>query len=94
MMLMEIEQYMRDIGVRARQASRTMATADTATKNRALLAMREALAGAREELMAANARDMSRGEANGLDAPLLDRLELTPERIEAMLEGLKISWAL
>ena len=88
MMLMEIEKYMHDVGVRARQASRTMATADTATKNRALLAMREALAGAREELMAANARDMSRGEANGLDAPLLDRLELTPERIEAMLEGL------
>ena len=85
---MEIEKYMHAVGARARQASRTMAAADTATRNRALLAVREALAAARGELMAANARDMSRGEASALDAPLLDRLELTPQRIDAMLEGL------
>ncbi|MFB3078985.1 MAG: aldehyde dehydrogenase family protein, partial [Lysobacterales bacterium] len=85
---MDIEKYMREVGERARRASRTMAAADTATRNRALLAVRDALAAARGELIAANARDLSRGKAKGLDAPLLDRLELTPQRIEAMLEGL------
>jgi glutamate-5-semialdehyde dehydrogenase len=85
---MDIEKYMQDVGARARAASSEVAAADTASKNRALLAMRDALASAREELTAANALDMTRGEANGLAAPLLDRLELTPARIDTMLEGL------
>jgi glutamate-5-semialdehyde dehydrogenase len=85
---MDIEKYMQDVGARARDASRMVAAADTASKNRALLAMRDALASARDELTAANALDLTRGETNGLAAPLLDRLELTPARIDAMLEGL------
>ena len=62
---MDIEKYMQDVGARARAASSEVAAADTASKNRALLAMRDALASAREELTAANALDMTRGEANG-----------------------------
>jgi glutamate-5-semialdehyde dehydrogenase len=88
MMLMDIKKYMQDVGRRARRASRAIAATDTAARNRGLLAVREALAAAQGTLLSANASDMSRGAAAGLDAALLDRLELTPQRIEGMLEGL------
>ena len=66
-----------------------MAASSTAVRNRALLAARDALDGARASLAEANARDLEQGRANGLDAPLMDRLELTPARIDTMLEGLR-----
>jgi glutamate-5-semialdehyde dehydrogenase len=65
-----------------------VAAAPTATRNRALLAARDALDGDRERLLAANREDLERGRANDLAPALLDRLALTPERIDAMLEGL------
>ena len=86
---MDIEQYMAELGSRAREASRLVAAAPTATRNAALLAARDALDGARDALAEANARDMDRGRENALDAALLDRLELTPARIDGMLEGLR-----
>jgi glutamate-5-semialdehyde dehydrogenase len=85
---MNIKAYMQTLGSQAREASRIIAAADTALKNRALLAIAEALSHGREKLLAANAVDMQNGSANGLDAALLDRLELNPERIDAMIEGL------
>ena len=54
-----------------------------------VLERRDALDGARASLAEANARDLEQGRANGLDAPLMDRLELTPARIDTMLEGLR-----
>jgi glutamate-5-semialdehyde dehydrogenase len=87
--LMEVAQYMAELGQAARAASRRVAAATTAERNSALLAARDALDGARAELAAANAEDMARGAENGLEAPLMDRLELTPARIDAMLEGLR-----
>ena len=86
---MDVEQYMAEMGRAARAASRQVAASATAVRNRALLATRDALDGAREPLARANAGDLERGRANGLDAPLLDRLELTPARIDTMLEGLR-----
>jgi len=85
---MNIEEYMTGLGRAARAASRAVAASSTAARNRALLATRDALDGSRDELAAANARDLERGRANDLAAPLLDRLELTPARIDTMLEGL------
>ena len=85
---MNIKAYMHTLGSQAREASRTIAAADTALKNSALLAIAEALSHGREKLLTANAVDMQNGSANGLDAALLDRLELNPERIDAMIEGL------
>jgi len=85
---MDVEQYMVELGVAARAASRVVAASPTAVRNAALLAVRDALDGARSVLAQANARDLEQGRANGLDAPLMDRLELTPARIDAMLEGL------
>ena len=85
---MDVEQYMVELGVAARAASRVVAASPTAVRNAALLAVRDALDGARSVLAQANAKDLEQGRANGLDAPLMDRLELTPARIDAMLEGL------
>ena len=86
---MEIQQYMQTLGQQARKASRAMARATTGVKNQALLNIAQQIEASREVLKAANAKDMSRGAENGLDAALLDRLELTDGRIDTMLEGLK-----
>lgn len=80
---------MTEIGQQARQASRAMAKASTASKNQALQATAQAIEQQAETLQAANAKDLAAGEANGLDAALLDRLRLTPARIEAMAAGLR-----
>ena len=85
----DIAEYMRDVGRRARAASAAIARAGTAEKNRALLATAEAIDAGRDELMRANAIDLERGKEKGLAAPLMDRLELTPKRIDGMIEGLR-----
>jgi len=85
---MDIDRYMTELGGAARAASRAVAASSTGARNAALLGVREALDGSRGPLSEANAQDLERGRENGLAAPLLDRLELTPARIDAMLEGL------
>lgn len=87
-MTQTIEAYMRGLGVRARQAARSLSNASTAAKNSALLAMAEQLLAEREALLAANARDLEAGRAKGIDAALLDRLALNESRIDAMVAGL------
>ncbi len=86
---MNILEYMTDMGRRAREASRAMAAIGTAEKNAALLAIADAIGNARTAIADANARDMAAGRKAGLDAALLDRLELTPARIDGMIEGLQ-----
>ena len=86
---MDIKAYMQDLGIAARESSRVLARAGTALKNNALLAIASRLNDSRHNLLAANAVDMENGRANGLDAALLDRLELNDERIDGMIEGLK-----
>jgi glutamate-5-semialdehyde dehydrogenase len=86
---MDVEAYMSDLGLAARKASRVVAASSTAQRNGALLAVHDAIDGARDALAKANAQDLERGAANGLSAALMDRLELTPARIDNMLEGLR-----
>jgi len=86
---MNIKEYMQETGKRARAASRIMAKMDTATKNQALLKIADLIIESQEKLLEANALDLAAGTANGLDAASLDRLELTPARVEAMAEGLR-----
>lgn len=81
--------YMTRLGRAAREASRVTARASTAQKNNALLAAARALDAARAELIRANALDLDNGRANGLDEAMLDRLALTPARIDEMIEGLR-----
>ena len=79
---------MREIGIRGREAARAMALASRQTKDRALAGMAEALSCRAGQILAANAEDMERAGATGRPAAFLDRLKLTPERIEAMAAGL------
>lgn len=86
---MTIDQYMETVGQQARSASRSIARATTEDKNAALLAIAEQVQQQRQLLKAANQKDMEQGRANGLDAALLDRLELNDARIDTMIEGLQ-----
>ena len=86
---MDVDQYMVELGMAARAASHVVAASSTAVRNSALLAVHDALDGARASLSEANGQDLDQGRENGLDAPLLDRLELTPARIDTMLQGLR-----
>ncbi len=85
----DLDAYMSALGRRARAAARQLAAASTASKDQALLNIADELASARELLMAENAKDLEAGRAKGLDEALLDRLALTPARIDAMIEGLR-----
>jgi len=85
----DIHGYMRDVGERARAAARLMASADTAAKDAALLAIANGLERGLGELLAANQKDLDAGKAAGLDAALLDRLALNESRVRAMAEGLR-----
>ncbi|MCG8428440.1 MAG: glutamate-5-semialdehyde dehydrogenase [Chromatiales bacterium] len=85
----DIAAYMQEVGRAARQASRALASASTGAKNAALNAIAEQLDNSRPALQEANQKDMEAGAAKGLDAALLDRLELTPARIDSMIEGLR-----
>jgi len=84
----DIKQYMKDIGQAARAASRVMAQADTATKNRALTEIAAALQNQAAQLIAENAKDVAAAQANGLDSASVDRLTLTEKTVRSMAEGL------
>jgi glutamate-5-semialdehyde dehydrogenase len=84
----DIDHYMTALGRQARAAARETARAGTAQKNAALRAMAEAIAARREDIGKANGQDLAAGRDKGLDAAMLDRLALTPARIDGMIEGL------
>ena len=84
-----VEQYMEQLGKQARQASRQAAGAETGAKNRALLEAAAAIEDQARSLAEENSKDLDAGRSKGLDAALLDRLELTAERIAGMAEGLR-----
>jgi glutamate-5-semialdehyde dehydrogenase len=89
LMTLNIEQYMTDIGQRARHASRAMARADTAAKNQALLLIAAAIRRDADILRAANQQDLDAARANGLSDAMLDRLTLSDKAIATMAEGLE-----
>ena len=86
---MIIKDYMQSVGIGAREASRVLARANSEIKNNALLAIADHLNTHRNDILAANTIDMENGRNNGLDAALLDRLELSDQRIDAMIKGLR-----
>lgn len=73
----------------AKKAAAKLAVTSTAVKNKALLAMAQALLDKQEEILAANAIDMERAAAKGMKSSMLDRLKLTAARIEGMADGLR-----
>ena len=80
---MNIDQYMTDLGRRARTASRAMARASTAAKNAALNAVADAIERERDALKEANARDLVRAREKGYDAAFIDRLALSDKALAA-----------
>ncbi len=83
-----ISKYMKGVGQAARTASRIMAQADTASKNRALTEIAAALQSQSAQLLSANAKDVAAARTSGLDDAAIDRLTLSPKTIRAMSEGL------
>ncbi|MBN3791693.1 glutamate-5-semialdehyde dehydrogenase [Burkholderia sp. Ac-20353] len=86
---MDIDQYMTDLGRRARHASRAMARASTAAKNAALDAVARAIERDAQVLKDANARDVARAREKGMDAAFVDRLTLSDKALNTMVEGLR-----
>ena len=80
-------EYMHNLGVQAKVASAHMASASAATKNKALKALARLLREHIEPLQIDNARDLERAVANGLAAPMVDRLRLTPKVLETCALG-------
>jgi glutamate-5-semialdehyde dehydrogenase len=78
-----------ELGRRAKAASRVLATTSTGAKDAALLAGADLLVQRTDEVLAANARDVARAEEGGVSATVVDRLRLTPGRIESMAGGLR-----
>jgi len=85
----DVKDYMRQVGLRARAASRAIGRAETAIKNQALQAIADRIDADADQLRQSNRLDLEAGQAKGLDVALLDRLELTAARIAAMSEGLR-----
>ena len=81
--------YIEEMGKKAKEASKKLLTLDTETKNRALTMIAEELINKKEEIKKSNKRDLEKGRKDGLSFALLDRLELTDARIEAMAQSLR-----
>jgi len=78
-----------EVARRSKVASRALATATRSTKDAALHALADALVAHADEIVTANADDLARGRDNGLSAGLLDRLALTPQRIDGIAAALR-----
>ncbi len=85
----DLSSYMQDVGRRARSAAGAMARAATSTKNDTLIALATSIRAGREDIRAANERDLQRAAAAGIDAAMLDRLRLTDGYLEQMATGLE-----
>ena len=85
----DLKEQILEFGRRARAASRQLARLDAAKKNAGLMAMAGEILAARDEILAANARDVEKGTANGLSAAMIDRLTLNEKRLAAMADGIR-----
>ena len=86
---MNISEVMADIGARAKAAARELASATSQAKSSALSAAADAVWARRDEIIAANAKDMDFGRDKGLSDAMLDRLMLDEDRIAGMAVGLR-----
>ncbi|MBE7057094.1 MAG: glutamate-5-semialdehyde dehydrogenase [Ruminococcaceae bacterium] len=83
-----MNQYLVNIGIKAKEASRKMALLGVTEKNRGLMAVSRALKENMEPIMAANSIDVKIAEEKGVKASLIDRLKVNEGRILAMAEGI------
>lgn len=81
---------MNDLAQAARAAARALAIAPTEQKDRALAAMERAIRAGEAAILAANAEDVAEVRANGATSAFIDRLTLTPARVSAMADGIRV----
>jgi glutamate-5-semialdehyde dehydrogenase len=81
--------YMRQVGRTAREVSAAMAVSSTAQRNGTLTDLARRLRAGRDELLAANARDVARASAHGLAAAMIDRLTMSEKSVEQMAAGVE-----
>jgi glutamate-5-semialdehyde dehydrogenase len=85
----DIPAYIKDLGTRARAASRSMSKASTTAKNTALIATAKAIRANALAIKEANAKDVAHAKSNNLDAAFIDRLIVSDKTIATMAEGLE-----
>jgi len=90
----DYKQLLTEIGQRAKQAATILATAPNQHRNAALHQAASYIRSSLTQLIAENNKDVEAGKAAGLDKAMIDRLTLTPARIESMAAGLEIVAAL
>lgn len=93
-MTTSVSELMIEAGQKARAASRRMAATSTADKNKALLRLAELLEAKKEDIFAANERDLVRAKKNGLKESFVDRLRVTEKVLRLMAEGARQTAAL
>ena len=86
---MELKEQIHELGRRARAASKQLAQLSAEQKNAGLLAMADELIADQDALLAANAEDVAKAQADGLSGAMIDRLTLNPKRIAAMADGIR-----
>jgi len=86
---MDIQQYMKQVGQQAREASRVIARADSRAKNDALCTIAAAIRRHSSALLSANQSDLAAARASGLEPAMLDRLTLTEKGVAAMADGVE-----
>jgi glutamate-5-semialdehyde dehydrogenase len=84
---LNVAEYMQTLGLQAKQASALMARAGAASKIEALRTLAALLRANVQPLQLENAKDLERATAEGLPAPMIDRLKLTPRIIETVAQG-------
>ena len=87
--MQDVKTYMLAVGEKARSTSRLIGRAETAAKNRALLAIANRLVAGTDALVSENAKDLDAGRAKGMDAAMLDRLTLSAKSVKAMADGVR-----
>ncbi len=85
----DVKAYMQRLGQQARAAATVVASADAGQKNAALLKIAAVLDASRPQIHVANQKDLENARQNGLNDAMLDRLALSPDRVDGMIEGLK-----
>src|ERR1700759_768626 len=85
----ELPALMADLAAQARAAARTLSLAPAEQKNRALDAMEHAIRAQATAILAANDEDVAEARAGGATSAFVDRLMLTPARIDAMADGIR-----
>jgi glutamate-5-semialdehyde dehydrogenase len=86
---LDVKKAIRDLGIAARAAARLLARAETAAKNKALLATAASIRSRLNEILKSNAADVAEAKKATRDAAFVDRLTLTPELVEQMAEGVE-----